>query len=294
MRDRVCAIPRAVFLFLPTVIAQATVERLLVQQSFRAANPARLLRDVSVRSRRRRYEASRQLLEASLMSLKVERDSLVAVRSFNLIIFDLDGVIIDSTHDLVSAAQYTLGRVGSSDPGFSFLRNCIGGGARNLLLHSLDEDKKDRVEDALTIFREYYERNCVNATRLYPGVKDVLTFYSGHKSLAVATFKIRAATQRILAELGVLHLFNAIVTADDVQRPKPDPQCVESILQSLRCSAEETILIGDTPTDVQTAKNAGICSCAVLYGIGTHEDLYAAKPDFVIENLLELTSIVVT
>ena len=228
------------------------------------------------------------------MPLKVRNNSRLAVRTFNLIIFDLDGVIIDSAPDLVSAAQYSLKQVGSSDPGFSFIRRCIGGGARNLLLRSLDEDKKGRVDEAMTIFRDYYERNCVNKTVLYPGVHDVLIFYFGHKRLALATFKIRAATQRILAELDVLKYFDAIVTADDVQRPKPDPECIHHLLHDLDCSADEAILVGDTPTDVNTAKNAGISSCAVLYGIGTRDDLFASEPDFIVENILELTSIVVS
>lgn len=227
------------------------------------------------------------------MPLKARNNGCVAVRTFNLIIFDLDGVIIDSARDLVSAAQHSLKQVGSSDPGFAFIRRCIGGGARSLLLHSLDEDKKDRVDEAMSIFRDYYERNCVTETVLYPGVNDVLTFYSGHKHLALATFKIRAATQRILAQLDVSNYFDAIVTADDVQHPKPDPECINSLLQRLGHSPDEAILVGDTPTDIDTAKNAGIASCAVLYGIGTREDLFAAKPDFIVENILELTSIVV-
>ena len=227
------------------------------------------------------------------MPLKVRNDGCVAVRTFKLIIFDFDGVIIDSARDLVSAAQYSLQQVGSSDPGFAFIRGCIGGGARNLLLRSLDKDKKDRVDEAMAIFRNYYEQNCVNETVLYPGVNDVLTFYVGHKRLALATFKIRAATEKILAQLDVLNYFDAVVTADDVQRPKPNPECIHSVLNNLHCSPDEAILVGDTPTDINTAKNAGISSCAVLYGIGTREDLFAAKPDFIVENILELTSIVV-
>ena len=228
------------------------------------------------------------------MPLKVKNNHRLAVRKFNLIIFDLDGVIIDSARDLASAVQYSLKQVGSSDPGFPFIRRSIGGGARNILLQSLDADKKERVDEAMIIFRDYYESHCTNETVLYPGVSDVLNFYSGHKHLALATFKIRAATQKILAELDVLKYFDIVVTADDVQRPKPDPECIHQVLTNLQCSPEEAILVGDTPTDVNTAKNAGISSCAVFYGIGTRDDLFASKPDFVVENIVELTSIVVS
>ncbi len=222
----------------------------------------------------------------------VERDACTATRTLNLVIFDFDGVIIDSAQDLAAAARHSLLYLGSGVPPFPFIRSCIGGGARNLLLRCLDDDKKDRVDEALPLFREYYERHCADHTALYPGVREVLEFYSHRKRLALATYKIRTATHKILAALNVDRHFDVVVTADDVQRPKPDAECIDYVLQNLHCSPDDAILVGDTPTDIRTAKNAGISSCAVLYGIGTRQDLAACSPDFMVENILELKNIV--
>lgn len=221
-----------------------------------------------------------------------ETESCTATRTFDLLIFDFDGVVIDSAQDLAGAARHALLQVHSGVPTFSFIRNCIGGGARNLLLRCLDEDKKDRVDEAMLLFREYYEQNCARRTVLYPGVLEMLEFYSRRKRIALATYKIRAATFKILEALSIERYFDVVVTADDVQRQKPDPECIHHVLQALHSSPDNAILIGDTPTDVRTAQNAGIASCAVLYGIGTREDLSACSPDFTVENILELKNIV--
>lgn len=215
------------------------------------------------------------------------------VRTYDVIVFDLDGVIIDSARDLVAAARYSLHQVGSSDRDFPLVRSYIGGGARNLLLRCLDENKRDRIDEVLNIFKAYYEANCTVQTTLYPGVSDVLAFYAGKKRLALATFKIRPATLKILSQLDVLKYFDVVVTADDVQQPKPDPECINHILKTLHSSPDDAILIGDTPTDVRTGKNAGISTCAVLYGIGTRKELNACEPDFIVENILDLKHIVV-
>jgi phosphoglycolate phosphatase len=223
---------------------------------------------------------------------KAKSSCYTATRTYELIVFDLDGVVIDSVGDIVAAARHTLQHVGSQDRDFAFIRDCIGGGARNLLLRCLDGDRQDRIDEALKIFKSHYEQNCTNLTVLYPGVLDILAYYAGRKKLALATFKIRSATLKILTELKALRYFDVIVTADDVQRPKPDPECVNTILETLRCSRHGTILVGDTQTDILTAKNAGIATCAVSYGIGTLEELKACEPDFIVGNILELKEIV--
>jgi len=212
----------------------------------------------------------------------------VAVATFDLIVFDLDGVIIDSAQDLVNAAQHSLQHVGSSHPDPLFMRSCIGGGARNLLLRCLDEDKKERVDQALAFFRTYYPQHCTEHTVLHPGVHEVLRFYAGKKRLALATFKIRSATIKILTALQVLDYFDVVITADDVQRPKPDPECIRVILQRLGLRPERTLLVGDTITDIRTGTNAGVATCAVSYGIGARLELCDSGPNFLIDDIREL------
>jgi len=222
---------------------------------------------------------------------KVKSSRHTATRTIELIVFDLDGTIIDSAQDLAQAARYSLQQVGSGLRSFEFIRSCIGGGARNLLLRCLDDDKKDRSDAALAYFRNYYEENCTAHTVLYPGVAEVLRFYAGKKRLALATFKIRPATARILQSLGIAECFDVWITADDVQRPKPDPECIQTILRRVGLSAEDALLVGDTTTDILTGKNAGVATCAVTYGIGTRKQLSDARPAFIIDHIRELKEI---
>ncbi|MGD9155559.1 MAG: HAD-IA family hydrolase [Bacillota bacterium] len=211
---------------------------------------------------------------------------------FDTIIFDLDGVVIDSAQDLAGAVQHTLKFLNCETRDYEYIRNSIGGGARNILLKCLSEDKKRLIDEAMRHFREYYKENCANKTVLYPGVAEVLEYYSGKKNIALATFKIRSATVRILKKLNVLQYFDVIITADDVEKPKPDPQCIEKILEKLNCQTKKVILIGDTANDLLTGKNAGIKTCAVLYGIGTEDEIRKHNPNYIIKNIMELKRII--
>jgi phosphoglycolate phosphatase len=226
------------------------------------------------------------------MLLKDKSRTSTAVSTFDLIVFDLDGTVIDSAEDLVEAARHSLRHVGSGEPSFAFIKSCIGGGARNLLLRCLDDDKKDRVDQAMAFFRQYYERHCTDHTVLYPGMYEVLRYYAGKKHLALATFKIRTATLRILEHLTVIDCFDVVITADDVSHPKPDPECIQTILQRVHLNPENTLLVGDTSTDVLTGQNAGVATCAVRYGIGSQQQLANAQPTFIIDDIRELKEIV--
>jgi phosphoglycolate phosphatase len=284
-----------------------TLSQVAVEPSYKAASPGRIFAATwgaffLCAQARRLYDAqagaplemteSSTVLNSSEVASGVARSSDTAIRTYGLIVFDLDGVIIDSVADIVAAARHCLHEIGSQDRSPALIRECIGGGARNLLLRCLDEDKKIHIDEAVMTFKTYYTQNCTKQTVLFPGVLDVLEYYAGKRKLALATFKLRSATIKILTELRVLRYFDVIVTADDVRLPKPDPECVNYILEALHCSRDAAIMVGDTPTDILTGKNAGIATCAVLYGIGTLEELKMCAPDFVIGNILELKKLI--
>ncbi|MGD8401543.1 MAG: HAD hydrolase-like protein, partial [Bacillota bacterium] len=93
---------------------------------------------------------------------------------FETIIFDLDGVIIDSAPDICAAVQRTLTYLGSESRDYEYIKNCIGGGARNVLLKTLGETQKGLIDEAVGYFKEDYLKNCANQTALYPGVAEIL------------------------------------------------------------------------------------------------------------------------
>jgi phosphoglycolate phosphatase len=214
-------------------------------------------------------------------------------RDYNVIIFDLDGVVIDSCQDIIDSAKYVMNYYGYEIKEDSFIRSCIGGGAKNLLGRCMEFKDMNVPKDILLRFKEYYFENCANKTTLYPGVKEILEYLACKgKTIALATYKVRSATLKILDSFGITYYFSVIVTADDVKNPKPHRECVDKILTKLSVLPEKAVIIGDTKTDISTGKNAGIDTCGVLYGFGTEEEVTASGPDYVIKNLSEIKRII--
>jgi len=207
------------------------------------------------------------------------------------VIFDFDGVIIDSSWDIADAVNYILKIYDCEARDYSYIRKKIGGGAKNILLQCLTDDKKYLIDEILAKYKKFYYDNCTRKTTLYPGVLEVLQSLAGKVNIALATFKVRDATEKILETLGVKQYFDIIITSDDVAQSKPNPECILKILDGLQSKKETAILIGDTPIDVLTGRNAGIKICAVLYGFGNQEDLEASKPDFIIKDIRGLLEI---
>lgn len=215
-------------------------------------------------------------------------------RSYSHLIFDLDGTLVDTCPDIVATVQHLITAYGFEKRTDAFIRSCIGGGARNVLLKCLGEHEADRIDgEILPKFVAYYTVNCAVHSKLYPGVREVLDQYkAAGKKLSVATFKIRSATLGIFEVFGLMDYFDIIVTADDVVNPKPAPDCVNAIVDFYGCPRGEAILIGDTRTDYLTGTNAGIPVCGVTYGYNTPEQVRALKPSYVIDTLAELPLVV--
>ncbi|HHY43061.1 MAG TPA: HAD family hydrolase [Thermoanaerobacterales bacterium] len=211
---------------------------------------------------------------------------------YETVVFDLDGVIIDSSWDIADAVNGILEIYDCKTRDYNFIKKSIGGGAKNILLQCLEEDKKPLIDEILVRYKELYFDNCTKKTTLYPGVMEVLQSLAGKVNIALATFKVRGATEKILEELGVKEYFDVIVTSDDVTHPKPNPECILKILEESQSRKETTILVGDTPIDVFTGKNAGVTTCAVLYGFGNPEEIRKAKPDYIIEDIRSLLEII--
>ncbi|AWW28171.1 HAD family hydrolase [Acetobacterium carbinolicum] len=210
--------------------------------------------------------------------------------AYSYLIFDLDGTLVDSCPDIIETIKYIIDRYGFDQKEDAFIRSCIGGGARNVLIKSLGEDKETLIDhEILPLFVEYYTENCDKKTFAYDGVLEVLEYYKQKgKSLSVATFKIRRATEKILKTLKLYDYFDILVTADDVKNPKPHPDCINAILAYYNCSKTQAILVGDTKTDYLTGTNAGIDVCGVTFGYGAPEVVRSLNPTYVIDRMEEL------
>ena len=210
--------------------------------------------------------------------------------SFDLVIFDFDGTLIDSKHDIATSVNLTLKDLDlpprSREEIFSF----VGDGVKRLLRLSVGEGNEARYEDALKIFREHYLAHCLDSTQIYAGLEAVLDILEG-KPKALATNKSLEYTLRIAEGLGVRDTFSAIECPNDQSDLKPDPGMLFRILAQLGVPPEKAVLVGDSTNDVRAAKAAGMKACAVGYGYGNREKVLALTPDYFCEKPEDLLTV---
>ena len=218
-----------------------------------------------------------------------------------LIIYDLDGTLIDSRRDITQAVNRTLCELGFRELPVERVSSFVGSGVKNLMFYSLKEvgaplvgarQSNGRVQDpplqhAIKLFRRRYGEHLLDHTVLYPSVKKVLKHFKARKQ-AVVTNKPGDFSVKILRELGVAPYFFRILGGDAGFPKKPAPEPVHEILRLASVLPEETIFVGDSALDVETGRNAGVKTAAVTYGFGSRKEVEAAQPDFVLNDLEEL------
>jgi len=204
----------------------------------------------------------------------------------DLLIFDLDGTLIESKWDIATAVNLTLADLAlpqrSQEEIFSF----VGDGIKRLLRSAVGEENQSRYEESLRVFRGHYLAHCLDHTRFYPGIETVLTHFA-RKHKAIATNKSLEYTTKIMAGLGPHH-FAYTVGGDNGYGLKPEPGMLHKIMEELQVNQDRAVLIGDSTNDINGGHNAGIKVCAVGYGMGNREKMAACKPDWFIEEPEEL------
>jgi phosphoglycolate phosphatase len=206
-----------------------------------------------------------------------------------LILFDLDGTLVDSVRDIVSSVNELL--EGSGRPALprEQIQSYIGDGVRKLLERSLDGASDADLAREEAVYLSIYRRRLLETTRPYPGVVPALEALHLRLPLAVITNKPVMESRRILEGLDMRRYFRAVYGGDSFARKKPDPMGVRFLQEEL--GAEPTLLVGDSTVDYRTAKNAGIRSCLVRYGLGPWNEA-EERPDFIVDDLRELASLV--
>lgn len=205
-----------------------------------------------------------------------------------LLIFDLDGTLIDSKLDLAQAVNATRAHMSmpplENDRIFSY----VGNGAPVLIRRALGEQASEAdVTSALEFFLEYYREHKLDYTTLYPGVKDSLDrLLDAGKRMAILTNKPVNISRAIIQGLGVGHHFFQIYGGNSFEFKKPHPAGVEALMREAAASRADTMLVGDSTVDVQTARNAGIACCGVTYGFQP-ESLADPAPDLLVDRMDE-------
>ncbi|MGA2216006.1 MAG: HAD-IA family hydrolase [Bryobacteraceae bacterium] len=209
--------------------------------------------------------------------------------SRDLLIFDLDGTLVDSKLDLVHAVNAARGLMDLAPISEELVSSYVGNGAPVLMRRALGPEVSEAdVARGLEFFMKYYRAHMLDNTRLYPGVKDALDRLrdSGAK-MAVLTNKPVRISRSIVEGLGLAQHFFRLYGGNSFEQKKPDPIGIESLLEESGLTRERTIMVGDSGVDVQTARNAKVRACGVSYGFQP-ESFLEYPPDFIVDDMREL------
>ncbi len=188
--------------------------------------------------------------------------------AFDIVGFDLDGTLVDSSADLAAAVNHALASIGLAPHSVDEIKRYVGKGTRVMLERAMKTSGDFTPErlDALTpVLMEYYDANLVNHTKPYPGVLEAIgALRARGVKVAICTNKYERFTLPMLDQLGIAHLFDAVVGGDTVGKAKPHPEPLHAMVE--RAGGGRCIFLGDTSNDIDGAKNAGMASIAVSFG----------------------------
>jgi phosphoglycolate phosphatase len=209
----------------------------------------------------------------------------------NLVIFDLDGTLIDSRLDLAHSVNATRAHAGLGPIDPEVVYSYVGNGAPALIRRALPGADEAEIAHALGYFIEYYRDHALDNTALYPGVREsLIRMHENGAKLAVLTNKPVRISLRILHGLGISGLFFQVYGGNSFEFKKPHPVGIETLRGEANAAAGfpvSTWMVGDSAVDVQTARNAGVPSCGVLWGFQP-ETLREYPPDLLIGSMKEL------
>lgn len=204
-----------------------------------------------------------------------------------LLVFDLDGTLVDSKVDLANAVNVALESFGLPPLPHPVIYSYVGDGASALIRRAIPTEKADRFPGVLDRFLAYYRSHLLDTTRPYPGVAGALRKWSGIYRMAVLTNKGAAMTREILTGLSLDGYFFEVGGGDSFGTKKPDPEGLLHILRQAGVEPGEAVMVGDSRNDVQAGKAAGTVTCGVTYGLGA-AGFAEAPPDFTVDRFPDL------
>ena len=212
------------------------------------------------------------------------------------IVFDLDGTLVDTAPDLISALNFVLDREGLAPVPLHAARNLIGAGARRLIERALElEGRHASPEDIARLtadFIEYYADHIAEASRPFEGLESALDELSSRGfRFAVCTNKLEWLSKRLLDQLGLGGRFAAICGADTFGVAKPDPAILRETVARAGGEISSSIMVGDAGTDIGVARRAGVPVIGVSFGY-TEVPIAELKPDRLIHHMRDLPAAV--
>lgn len=211
-----------------------------------------------------------------------------------MILIDVDGTLVDSVPDLAWCVDEMMKQIDMPTHGEAKVREWVGNGVERLVRRALVGQLEGEPDDALfekayPIFMDLYKDNVSKRSRLYPGVKEGLAFMQSQGyTLGCVTNKAEAFTIPLLRDLGILDVFENVVSGDTLDKKKPDPLPLLFSAEKLGVTPEQSLMIGDSVSDVKAARAAGFQIVCMSYGYNHGEDIRNYDPDAVMDSMTEL------
>jgi phosphoglycolate phosphatase len=218
-------------------------------------------------------------------------------RSIQLVIFDLDGTLIDSRLDLVHSVNAALRHIGRAELPEDVIASYVGDGALVLIQRALGGEQLDEatVRRGLEFFLKYYREHKLDHTTVYPGVADALAVIQNasngkRRKLAVLSNKPVIPSRAIVDALGLGQFFSQVYGGNSFNTKKPDPEGALKLLEEYGAQPQHAAIIGDSHVDVNTGRNAGMATVGVMYGFAPHT-LKENPPDVLVDHPHELAMV---
>jgi len=215
-----------------------------------------------------------------------------------LIMIDVDGTLVDSVPDLAWCVDETMKQIGLPVRGEAAVRNWVGNGVIRLVERAVINDlyaehDVDLFNKAMPIFNELYAENTSKRSNLYPGVREGLDYLktTGIK-IGCITNKAEQFTHPLLKDLGIWDEFEIVISGDTLEKKKPDPLPLLHGARELGANPENSLMLGDSTSDVKAARAAGFAIICMSYGYNHGEDIHDSNPDAVIDSMAELKSLI--
>ncbi|MDD5669602.1 MAG: HAD family hydrolase [Candidatus Omnitrophica bacterium] len=203
-----------------------------------------------------------------------------------LIIFDVDGTLIDAYPAITSSFNFTMERLGYAVKPPRVIRKAVGWGDLNLLKPFV---KPDDLKKALRIYRKHHRKELLLSSRLFPGVKRMLAAFKKKKYLlAIASNRPTKFTRILIKHLAVISYFDYVLCADRLKRGKPYPDIIRKIMEKLSVGPDHTIYAGDMFIDILAGRRAHVRTVAVLTGSSSRKELKKENPWKILRKITEL------
>ena len=219
---------------------------------------------------------------------------MAAISKPGMILIDVDGTLVDSVPDLTFCVDEMMQQLGREPWGEARVRNWVGNGVERLVERALTGElegtpDKAAFDAAYPIFLELYADNTSKRSRLYPGVREGLDYLTGAGyRLGCVTNKAERFTVPLLKDLGVYNYFGIVVSGDTLAHKKPHPAPLLHAAEFFAVAPQQSLMVGDSISDVKAARAAGFMIACVPYGYNHGDDIRLAEPDVVIESLAGL------